>query len=61
MAKAFKEIQKLNKNDLEKKLNELKFDLIKFRKDNGSKVKTIKKMIARILTLQNSREVESKE
>lgn len=61
MTKQFKEFQKLSVNDLNKKLNELKFDLVKARKENSPKAKRIKKMIANILTIKNSGEVQSKE
>ena len=51
----FKEIQKLSKGDREKKLKELKMELIKSKtaaaKTGGSKTRQIKKMIARMLTL----------
>ena len=50
-----KDIQKLNKEERMKKLEELKFELVKARgaKTGSSKAKSIRKMIARILTLNN--------
>lgn len=55
----YKEIQKLSKNEKEKKLKELRLELVKSKvassKGSGSsKTKEIKKIIARILTLNNS-------
>ena len=51
----FKEIEKLSKEDREKKLKELKLELLKsganVTKSGSAKIKEIKKMIARILTL----------
>ena len=57
----YKEITKLNKEDREKKLKELKMELIK-SKTKGSQTgscntKQIKKAIARILTFNVSKEV----
>jgi len=53
----FKEIKKLNKEDREKKLKELKLELIKSgvsgSKTGNIKAKEIKKVIARILTIKN--------
>jgi len=54
----FKEIQKLSKGDKEKKLKELKMELVKSKvassKGSGSsKTKQIKKIIARMLTLDS--------
>jgi len=50
-----KDIQKMSKKDREKKLKELKLELVKSRanasKGGSSKIKEIKKIIARILTL----------
>jgi ribosomal protein L29 len=49
-----KEIQKLSSNEREKKLKELKMELVKAKanaaKGGSSKIKEIKKMIARIHT-----------
>jgi len=52
-----KDIQKMGKEEKMKKIEELKFELIKARthasKTGTSKAKTIKRTIARILTLNN--------
>ncbi|MFH1787629.1 MAG: hypothetical protein ABH811_02465 [archaeon] len=47
-----KDIQKLSKADREKKLKDLKMELIK-SKPGSSKTKQIRKMIARIHTFNN--------
>ena len=56
----YKEIEKLSEKDREKKLKELKLELVKSRvnvsKTGSAKIKSIKKIIARILTLNNSKE-----
>jgi ribosomal protein L29 len=56
MAKKQKEIKQLAEKEREKKLKELRADLIKAKatgsKSGSSKIKEIKKMIARILTLK---------
>ena len=56
----FKDIKKMNKEERLKKLEELKFELVKARanasKSGTSKAKEIKKIIARILTLNNLEE-----
>ncbi|MBU0466258.1 MAG: 50S ribosomal protein L29 [Nanoarchaeota archaeon] len=53
----FKEIKNLNKEQREKRLKELKLELVKSKvnvsKTGSAKVKAIKKIIARILTLNN--------
>lgn len=53
----FKELEKMNMNDRNKKMEEMKFELVKARtsaaKSGTSKAKEIKKIIARILTLNN--------
>lgn len=53
----FKEIEKMNKEEQNKKLEELNYELIKTKtsgaKSGSSRAKEIKKMIARILTLHN--------
>lgn len=50
-----KDIQKMSKEEKEKKFNELKLELIKSKvsasKAGSSKIKEIKKIMARILTL----------
>ncbi len=52
-----KDIQKMDKEERIKKLEELKFELVKAKanaaKSGSSKAKGIKKIIARILTLNN--------
>jgi len=53
----YKEIQKINKADLEKKLKELKLELVKSKSSSSkstAKTKEIKKIIARILTFNKS-------
>lgn len=52
----YKEIAKLTKNEREKKLKELKTELVKENasKQGGNKSKKIKKIIARIYTLNTS-------
>lgn len=49
-----KEIAKMSKEEREKKIKELKIELVKTKADaskKGPKIKEIKKIIARILTL----------
>ena len=48
-----KEIRNMSANDREKKMKELKLELVKSKSGNtkGSRTKGIKRMIARILTL----------
>lgn len=49
-----KELRKMTKEGRKKKLEELKFELIKARagsKTGSSKIKEIKKLIAKIITL----------
>lgn len=57
MTKAFKEIKKMKKDERANKMKELKLELIKSKinsaKTGSSKTKQIKKMIARILTINN--------
>lgn len=54
------EIRKMSKQDRDKKLKELKLELIKSKvnvaKSGSSKTKDIKKIIARIFTINNSAE-----
>ncbi|MBU1129023.1 MAG: 50S ribosomal protein L29 [Nanoarchaeota archaeon] len=56
----FKEIIKMEEKDREKKLKDLKMELIKSQIDSAkkgnSKAKEIKKMIAQILTFNHSKE-----
>jgi len=60
----FKDIKKMNKEDIEKKLKELKLELVKSKvhasKTGSSKIKEIKKMIAKILTFNKSNKTEDK-
>ena len=53
-----KDIKNMNKEDREKKLRELELELIKSKvgvsKTGSSKIKEIKKIVARILTFNNS-------
>lgn len=65
----FKNIQKMSKEEQEKKIKELKLELIKSKvsasKTGSSRIKEIKKIIARMLTLNNQgskipEEVETK-
>ncbi len=65
----FKDIKKMSKEELGKKMKELKLELIKSKvsasKSGSSRIKEIKKIIARILTLNNQgnkipQEVENK-
>jgi len=59
-----KEIRKLSDQDLEKRLNELKLELLKERGNiemggnikNPGKIKVIRRSIARILTLKKEKE-----
>lgn len=56
----FKELKKISKEDREKKLKELKMELLKSKtasKTGSSKTQQIKKIIAKILTLNASEEV----
>lgn len=52
----YKEIQKLSAGDREKKLKDLKMELVKegVSKQGGNKSKQIKKIIARIHTFNNT-------
>ena len=59
-----KDIKNMGKNDREKKLKELRLELIKSRSANaksGNRTKDIKRIIAKILTLNKSEELSSKE
>jgi large subunit ribosomal protein L29 len=59
-----KDINKMNKDEKMKKVDELKLELIKARVDASkagtSKIKEIKKTIARIFTLNNSEDKKAK-
>jgi len=60
----YKEIQKLSETEREKKLKELKLGLIKSKASAskaGSKTREIKKIIARMLTLNASKKIGSVE
>jgi len=53
-----KEIKKMNKEEREKKLKELRIELTKSKANplkKGSKIKEIKKIIARILSLNTQK------
>lgn len=53
----YKELIKLTENDREKKLKELKMELTKSKASKtSSKIKQIKKIIARIHTIKNNGE-----
>lgn len=56
----YKDIQNMSKDELGKKIKELKMELVKAKvntsKTGSAKVKNIKKIIARILTFNNSKE-----
>jgi ribosomal protein L29 len=53
----FKDIEKMNLEERSKKMQEMKYELVKAKtnaaKSGTSKAKEIKKIIARILTLNN--------
>jgi len=59
-----KDIKNMNKTEREKKIKELKLELIKSKtnasKSGNIKIKEIKKTIARILTINKSQEEELK-
>lgn len=61
----FKDIKKMNKEERAKKLEEMKFELVKAKahasKTGTSKANEIKKIIARILTLNNLEDKASKQ
>ena len=60
----FKDIKKMSKEEREGKLKELKLELVKSRinasKNKGSRTRDIKKIIARILTLNNQKHEDQK-
>ncbi|MFH1801340.1 MAG: 50S ribosomal protein L29 [archaeon] len=52
----FKDIKKMNKEDIKKKLKELRLELIKSKANSskkGQRAREIKKIIARIYTFNN--------
>ena len=57
-----KELQHMGKEERDKKLEELKMELIKARinasKTGNSKVREIKRLIARLLTLDRNKELK---
>ena len=59
-----KEIRNMTLNDREKKLKELKMELVKSRgnssKSGNNKIAEIKKTIARMITLNKSKKTEEK-
>ena len=61
----FKDIKKMNKEERAKKVEEMKFELVKAKahasKTGTSKAKDIKRIIARILTLNNLEDKTSKQ
>ncbi|MCX6746851.1 MAG: 50S ribosomal protein L29 [Candidatus Pacearchaeota archaeon] len=58
-----KDIRRMSKSERDKKFEELKFELVKAKvsasKSGSSKIKEIKKTMARILTLNNFKENKS--
>lgn len=56
----FKDLKQLNESDRDKKLKELKLELAKSKTGTGGKTKTkeIRKIIARILTINSSKKEE---
>jgi len=62
MALKAKEIRNMSEGEKKKKLEELKLELVKARtaKTGSSKIKEIRKMISRILTLNNSKKLNKK-
>ena len=57
-----KELKKMNKEERERKLKELKMELLKSRinasRNKGARTRDIKKIIARIMTLNNQNKLE---
>jgi len=62
MALKGKEIRNMNEKEKEKKLEELRLELVKARtaKTGSSKIKEIRRMIARMLTLNNPDKLNKK-
>lgn len=58
----FKELKKMSKEEREGKLKELKMELVKSRinasRNKGARTRDIKKVIARIMTLNNQIKLE---
>jgi ribosomal protein L29 len=61
--KKIKELRKMSREEREKKLIELKSEMIKSKqnKGKGPNLKELRKMIARILTLNNQKNTEVKQ
>ncbi len=59
-----KEIEKMHKEEIEEKIKELKFEMIKEKanahKSGKTKIKEIKKTIARLLTLGKLKQLRNK-
>lgn len=63
-----KEARKLNREELDKRLEELKKELMKLRSqasggsqaENPGRIRAVKRTIARLLTIKKEKEVESK-
>ena len=57
-----KDLRKMNKLEREKKLNDLKFEMIKTNasKKSNTNIKEMRKIIARIITINQSEEEELK-
>jgi len=56
----FKELNEMNSNELKENFERLKLELIKAKiKKNGTKIKEIKKILARIKTLESIKKIES--
>ena len=58
----FKELKKMSKGEVEVKFKELKMELVKSRinasRNKGARTRDIKKIIARIMTLNNQTKLE---
>jgi len=62
MALKAKEIRNMSEEERKKKLGELRLELVKARtsKTGSAKIKEIRRMIARMLTLNNSNKLKKK-
>jgi large subunit ribosomal protein L29 len=62
MALKAKEIRNMSEEERKKKLEELRLELVKARtvKTGSSKIKEIRRMIARILTINNPKKLNKK-